>query len=136
MLARQRMNPRATVPRSRALQDCASFRLLVEPDVFETPAVEDAVDHHPQVLDARLPAGREPEVIDDRPRLVLLQSLVDLPHQALALILVGLHRLLLEQLLELGITVPSVITLRAARVILIELRIGVVDADAGEIESW
>src|SRR6202035_3202829 len=34
--------------------------LLVEPDVFEAPAVEDAVDHHPQALDPRLPAGGEP----------------------------------------------------------------------------
>src|SRR6266566_763338 len=35
----------------------AEFGLLVEPDVFETPAVEDAVDHHSQTLYPRLPAG-------------------------------------------------------------------------------
>src|SRR6516162_10546512 len=52
----------------------AKCGLLVEPDVFKAPAVEDAVDHHPQALDPRLPAGGEPQVVDDRSRLVLLQS--------------------------------------------------------------
>src|SRR6516164_5201974 len=113
----------------------AEIGLLVEPDVLEAPAVEDAVDHHPQTLDSRLPAGGEPQVIDDRPRLVLLQSSVDLPHQPLALLLVALHRLLLEHFLQLGIAIPGVVPLRAAGVILIELRIGVVDADPGEIEA-
>ena len=46
--------------------------LSIQPDVFKAPAVEDAIDHHPQVLDPRLPARREPQVIDDRSRLVLL----------------------------------------------------------------
>src|SRR5262249_18144509 len=50
-------------------------------------------------FDPRLPAGGKPEVIHDRPRLILLQSPVDLPDQPFALLLVGLHRLLLEQLL-------------------------------------
>src|SRR5215472_11255066 len=111
------------------------FGLLVEPNVFKAPAIKDAVDHHPQSFDSRLPAGGAPQVIDDRPRLILLQSPVDLPHQPLALLLVGLHRLLLEHFLQLGIAIPGVITLRAARIILIELRIGVVDADPSEIEA-
>src|SRR6516164_2218337 len=69
----------------------SEFGFLVQPNVFKAPAIEDAVDHHPQALDPGLPAGGEPQVIDDRPRLVLLQSPVDLPHQPLALLVVGLH---------------------------------------------
>src|SRR6516165_4345171 len=37
--------------------------------------------------------------------------------------------------LQLGIVIAGVVPLRAAGVILIELRIGVVDADPGEIEA-
>src|SRR5262249_1019562 len=104
-------------------------------NVFKAPAIKDAVDHHPQSLDPRLPAGGEPQVIDDRPRLILLQSPVDLPHQPLALLLVGFHRLLLEHFLQLEIAIPGVITVRVARIILIELRIGVVDAGPSEVEA-
>ena len=38
-------------------------RLVVEPDVFEAPAVKDAVDHHSQTLDPRLPARGEPQMV-------------------------------------------------------------------------
>src|SRR5436305_465926 len=67
--------------------------LPVEPDVFEAPAVVDAVDHDRQPLDRRLPAGALDIVEDDRPGAVLLQSPVDLPDQFLALVLVGQRRL-------------------------------------------
>src|SRR5439155_26125104 len=76
--------------------------LLVEPDILEAPPVEHAVDHDLQTLEARLPARRKAQVIDDRARLVLLQPAVDLPYQALALLLVGFGRLLVEHLLQLG----------------------------------
>src|SRR5438132_7910392 len=72
------------------------LRLLVEPDVFHAPAVEDTADHHRQPFYPRLPAGRLAVVSDDRPGSVLLQFLVDLPHQLFAFFLVGLHRLPVE----------------------------------------
>src|SRR5712671_3641166 len=110
-------------------------KLFLKPDVLKAPAVEDAVDHHPQALDPRLPARGKPQVIDDRPRLVLLQSPVDFPYQPPALLLVGLHRLLLEHFLQLGIAIPGVVTLRAAGVVLIELCIRVIGSDPSEIEA-
>src|SRR6266404_916774 len=113
---------------------CAPFagfvkdrRLLIEPNVFETPAVEDTADHRRQAPHPRLPAGRLAVVSDDRPGSVLLQFLVDLPHQLLAFFLVGLHRLLVEPLLELTVAVSGKIELRTARVSPIKLLIGLVD---------
>src|SRR6516162_10840554 len=46
--------------------------LAVEPQIFETPAIVDAVDHDRQALDVGLPAARRPIVKDDRPGAVLL----------------------------------------------------------------
>ena len=63
--------------------------LFVEPDILHAPAVEEAVDHDRQPLDLRLPAGREAVVEEDRPSAILLQFLVDVPHQMAALFLVG-----------------------------------------------
>src|SRR5215469_11710736 len=40
--------------------------LFIEPEVFEAPAVVDAVDHRGEPLDIRLPAGRRSRVINDR----------------------------------------------------------------------
>src|SRR5712671_1620462 len=109
--------------------------LLVQPDVLEAPAVEHAVDHDFQPLQSRLPACRKTQVIDDRARLILLQPAIDLPDQALALLLVGFHRLLLEQLLQLGVAVAGVIALRATREIFIELGVRIIGADPGQIEA-
>src|SRR6266481_2478771 len=110
-------------------------KLFLKPDVLKAPAVEDAVHHHPQAFDPGLPTGGEPQVIDDRSCLVLLQSPVDLPHQPLSLPLVALHGLLLEHFLQLGITIPGVVTLRATCVVLIELCIRVIGSDPCEIEA-
>jgi len=75
-------------------------------------------------------------VIDDRPRTGPPAIFCRSPTTScLSFLLVGFHRLLLEHILQLGIAIPGVVTLRAARVILIELCIGVVDADPGEIEA-
>jgi hypothetical protein len=65
--------------------------LPVEPDVFHTPAVKDAVDHHRYVLEIRIPAGSRAAVEDDRPSKVLGQLPFDLPDQLFARSLVGLH---------------------------------------------
>ena len=80
-------------------------------------------------LSCGLPACREAVVEQDRPRTVLLQLLVDFPDEAPALLLVPLHRLLIEQLVDFRIAVAGVIAVRAAGVILIELRVGVVDPE-------
>src|SRR5882757_2099454 len=64
--------------------------LLVEPDVFVAIAVIGAVGHHRDILDVRLPAGAGSGMEDDRTRDVLLQPLVDLPDQFLALVDIGL----------------------------------------------
>src|SRR6516162_8686129 len=63
--------------------------LFFEPDVFHAKIVDDAVDHHRPALDPRLPAIGEAVEKDDRPRPVLGQLLFNLPHQLLALPLVG-----------------------------------------------
>src|SRR5438270_13707014 len=67
------------------------FSLLIQPGVFEAPAVENAVDHRRYVLDPRIPAGTEVVAIDDRSGGILGKLPVDLPNQLLALLLVRLH---------------------------------------------
>src|SRR6267142_5358270 len=85
--------------------------LLIEPGVFQAPAVEDAVDHRRDVLDSRVAAGAEVVAVDDRSGGILGQAAVDLPDQLLALLLVGLDRLLLVHLFELGIAIIRVVAL-------------------------
>src|ERR1700730_12409775 len=67
--------------------------LLVEPDVFHAPTVEDAVDHQGQPFNVRLPTRPVAAVEDDRSSIVLRQLPFDLPHQLLSLLLVRLARL-------------------------------------------
>jgi hypothetical protein len=76
----------------------------------------------------RLPARCAEVVPDDRSCPVLLQSLVNLPNELLALFLVGFSRLLVEDLLDLTIAIAGVIPLRPAGVVLVELLVGIVDA--------
>src|ERR1700738_417588 len=103
----------------------------VEPHVFHAPAIVLAVDHDGQPLQLGLPAGRGAEMIDDWPRPVLLQFLVDFPDQLAALLLVSFRRLLDELPFDLGVALAAVIALRAAAIILIELLVWVVNAAAG-----
>ena len=79
-------------------------------------------------------AGHLARVEDDRPRDVFDQPALDLPDQFLALLRVRLHRLLFDQIIDLGIAVAGVVALRAADVILVELLIRVVDPSLGDIE--
>jgi len=104
--------------------------LAVEPDVLHAPAVELAVDHNGQPFDLRLHAGCQAGVVDDRPRAVLLQFLVDLPDQTPALLPIGHRRLLNEQRLQIGVAISGVVALRTAAVVLEELLVGIVDAAA------
>ena len=97
-----------------------AVRLSIQPNILHAPAVEQAVDHDRQSLELRLPAGRKAIVEKDRPRTILLQLPVDVPDKMLALGLIPLSRLLIEELVDLRITIAGVITVRAAGVILIE----------------
>ena len=73
--------------RIRAVQRMALQRtLLVQPHVLVTIAVIGAVHHDGDALDIGLPAGALAGVEDDRTGDVLLQLLVDLPDQLLALL--------------------------------------------------
>ena len=108
--------------------------LPIEPDILHAPAVEHAVRHDRQAFDLRLPARREAVVEQDRPRTVLLQFPVDLPDEAPPLLLVPLHRLLIEQLVDFRVAIAGIIPVRTAGVILVELRIGIVDPGAGQVE--
>src|SRR5215467_10179815 len=122
--------PRRESPRSS--HRCSlGFSLAVEPQIFETPAVVDAVDHDRQALDVGLPAARRLIVEDDRPGAILLQLAVDRPHQLFPLLGVGLHRLPRELLFKLGIAVPGDVPLRAAGIILEQLLIRIIDRARG-----
>src|SRR5262249_38344142 len=103
------------------------WRLIVEPEVLEPVAVVDAVDHHRHALHLGVPAGGLTGVEDDRPGTVLRQSPLDLPHQLLALLPVGLRRLLVNQLVNLRAAIARVVTLRVTDVVLIELLVRIVD---------
>src|SRR6516162_2421281 len=104
-------------------------RLLIQPNVLEAPAVERAVHHDGHVLDIGSPAGRTPGIEDNRPRLVLGQFALDCPYQLLPALPVGLHRLLLDQLIDFRIAVVVPIEARSTSVVQIEDRIGVLSAD-------
>src|SRR5215468_4430463 len=100
--------------------------LFVEPDVFHAPAVVDAVDHQCQPLDLGPPTDPSAIVVDDRPRVVLRQLAFDFPRQGFALLLIGLHRLLVDQLVDCRIAVAVIVSFGTAGVILIQALIGVV----------
>src|SRR5215469_17635725 len=73
--------PRRESPRSS--RHCSSgCSLVVEPQIFETPAVVDAVDHDRQALDVGLPAARRLIVKDDWPGAILLQFADNRPQTA------------------------------------------------------
>src|SRR5450759_3325520 len=94
--------------------------LLVQPHVLVAIAIVGAVHHDGDALYIGLPARALAAVEDDRPRDVFLKLLVDFPHQLLALGDVGLLGLLVEQLLDVGIAVIGIVSLRLAGVILVE----------------
>ena len=71
-------------------------------------------------------------MVEDGPHHIPLQFAVDLPHQMLALFLVGLHRLLVDQLVELAVAVFRVVAVRVANVVLVEILVWVVEPAADE----
>src|SRR5438132_1060282 len=85
---------------SGATAEAGALDLFVEPGILAAIAAEDAVDHHHEVLDVGLPAGRDAAVGDDRPGEILGQFAFDRPQYLPAPFLIGLHRLLLDQLVH------------------------------------
>src|SRR5690348_8484400 len=80
-------------------------QLFVEPYIFHAVAVVDAVHHRRVVLDVGMPAGAGAVVVNHGARHIFSEAALDLPYQLLAFLLVGLHRLLVEQFVDLGIAV-------------------------------
>src|SRR5215471_2264226 len=117
-------DPKRTLPLSVPLHG-----LLIQPNVLEAPAIEQAVHHDGHVLDIGSPAGRSPGIEDNRPRPVLGQFALDCPDQLLAPLPVSLPRLLLDQLVDFRVAVTVPIQARSASVMQIEERIGVRSAD-------
>src|ERR1700730_5246481 len=117
--------------RARARGSCsgswAGSILLVAPDVFHAPAVVDAVGHQRQVFDPGPPAGGAGRIEKHRAHARLREDTLDLPHQLLALFRVDLNRLLIHQLVELGIAISTVVSQGAAHVILVKHLIRIVD---------
>src|SRR5437763_7715955 len=103
------------------------IELLVEPGVFEPPAVVIAVHHHRVPLEVGLPAGGRHGVEDRRPRSVLRQLLFDLPDEPLTLVVIGFHRLLVDEIVDLLAAIAGVVPLGAADEVLVELLVGVVE---------
>src|SRR5437588_7581629 len=109
--------------------------LFVEPEVFEAPAVVDAVGHDGQVPDLRIPAGRASGVKYDRPGAVLDQALLELPHQSFALLDIWLGRLLVDELVDFRIAVTGIVTVGAADIVFVELLVGIVERALGDVET-
>jgi len=107
----------------------------VEPEVFVAVAVVDAVDHDSEPLELRVPASRPTAIKDERPDAVLGQSPCYFSHQPFAFLLVGCHRILVDQLVDLGKAIAGIITFCTADVVLVELLVRVVDAALGDIEA-
>src|SRR6202158_3080507 len=76
------------------------LRLPVEPEILVAITVVDVVDHDGHPFDPGVAAGCLTGIENDRSRDILDQPALDLPHQFLALLRVGLHRLLVDQLVD------------------------------------
>src|SRR5215469_4892593 len=100
---------------------------LFQPDILQPPAVIHAVGHCRQTLEPRVPTRRATGVKDDRSRAFLLQAGINIPHQRLALFLVGLSRLLMELLFQLAVAVAGEVAVRIASVALVKLLVGIID---------
>ena len=98
----------------------AAADTLLEPKALEAVAVVDAVNHSGQPVQSRPPADRRLIVEQDGTRVVFDQLPFNLPHQFLALIDIDLRRLLVDQLVDLGIAVAGVVAQRAGIIVLIK----------------
>src|SRR6516164_4976236 len=91
-------------------QRVAPFPILfIEPDVFHAPAVVDAVGHQGQILDPGLAAGGAGREVEHRADPGLGEHALDLPDDLFAFFRVGLHRLPVNQLIEVVVAVPAIV---------------------------
>ena len=95
-------------------------RVLVEPHVVETPVVVERVVVQDETLDVWLPAQASYALGHDRPGLVLCKLSLNRLDQLASVLQIGLPRLLVNQLLDLGITILGIVALRAAGVAFVE----------------
>src|SRR5215471_980963 len=94
------------------------YRLFVEPDVFHAPAVVDAVDQDGRAPDLGVPADPAAAEIKQWLGVVLDEAALDVPDDVLALFLVGLARLPLNQLVDFRVAIAVVVADAAAGVVL------------------
>ena len=71
--------------------------LFIQPYIFHSPAVEQAIDHNCQTLHLWTPAGRKAVVEQNGPGAVFLEFFVDLPYEHATLFLIALHRLPIKE---------------------------------------
>src|SRR6266581_3744356 len=139
MPARRRPAPAAKRRSSRCHADVASWfpprsapllawPLLVEPDVLEAPFVVDAVGHPGPSLEPGLAAGGTGRIEDHRPERRFRQLALRLPDDLFALFGVCGHRLLVDQLVELGVAVAGIVARSPGVETLVEHLVRVVDA--------
>jgi hypothetical protein len=109
-----RPTARIEVPLQKRANYQPAVGLFVEPGVFEASALVIAVDHHRVPLEIGLPASRQFRIEERRTRCVLGELALDPPDDLLAFADIGLARLLVDQLIDLGIAMAGVIALGAA----------------------
>src|SRR6516225_10030387 len=115
---------------------CCSLSIsVVEPEVFKAPGIVDTIRHRHQPFDLRPRAIGVLQIEQDRAGVVLGQLALDLPHQPLALLNIGFGRLPSDQVVDLGVAIAGVVALRAAHVVFVQYRIGIVDLGFRNVES-
>ena len=108
--------------------------LLVQPDVLETPVVVDRVLVLDVTFEVGMPAGRLLAMEDDGPSDILHKDALDLPHDRPSFRQIGFLRLLVEQLVDLGIAVLREVRFRLAGKAHLQNAVRIVDAGTGEID--
>ena len=104
------------------------LRLPIEPDIFHSPAVVDAVHLQFEATDGWRPACRFPHVVKNRANDIFLQPPVDFPHEFVPFLGVGLHRLLIYQGIGLMAAKPGIIAFGIANIIFIEILVGIIQS--------
>src|SRR5205085_6843529 len=75
----------------------------VEPGILHAPHIVGAVDPDRDALHLRVGAGHRARVEDDRPAAIFGEIFLDLPDQPAPLLDIGLDRLPVDQLVDLGV---------------------------------
>src|SRR5262245_18756811 len=83
--------------------------LLIQPDVVKPPVGVDIVLLENEILDVRMPTQSGNGLVDDRPGDILGKFLLHRPYELLARRKIGLLRLLIDHLIDLGVAVSAVV---------------------------